>query len=87
MEQMPLEFSELQNVEAPETLERLSTKELKGRYVESVGFEPGMRFIGKTDKEIREIYIEGIKDKEAGLQRLRDMDAGDDGVGDAWSGK
>jgi hypothetical protein len=81
MEQMPLNF------QAPETLERLSTEELKTRYVESVGYEPGLRFIGKTEDALREIYMEGINDKEAGLQRLRDIDAGDDGMGDAWSGK
>ncbi len=81
MEQIPIDFN------APETLDRLSTEELLARYVTNVGYEPGMRFIGKTEEELRTIYIEGIKDKEAGLQRLRDIDAGDDGVGDAWSGK
>ncbi len=81
MEQVPLDF------EAEENLERLSTEELKDRYVKSVGYEPGMRFIGKTEPELREIYIEGINNKEAALQRLRDIDSGDNGVGDAWSGK
>lgn len=81
MEQVPLDF------EAEENLERLSTEELKDRYVKSVGYEPGMRFIGKTEPELREIYIEGINNKEAALQRLRDIDSGDNGVGDAWSKK
>ena len=81
MEQVPLDF------EAEENLERLSTEELKDRYVKSVGYEPGMRFIGKTEPELREIYIEGINNKEAALQRLRDIDSGDNGVGDTWSKK
>ncbi len=81
MEQVPLDF------EAEENLERLSTEELKDRYVKSVGYEPGMRFIGKTEPELREIYIEGINNKEAALQRLRDIDSGYDGIGDTWSGK
>lgn len=81
MEQMPLEFT------AEESLERLSTEELKVRYTESVGYEPGMRFIGRTEEELREIYLEGIRDKEAGLQRLSDIDAGDNGIGDAWGRK
>lgn len=81
MEQIPIDF------EAEEKLENLSTEELLGRYVKSIGLEPGMRFIGKTEEELRAIYIQGIKDKEAGLQQIRDIDAAYDGIGDAWSGK
>lgn len=87
MEQVPLDFSQLQNAEAPETLERMNIAELKSRYVQSTGYEPGTRFIGKTEPELRAIYLEGIQNKEAALQRLRDIDSGYDGIGDAWSGK
>lgn len=87
MQQIPLDFGSNDKSKTPKTenenLEDLSTKELESRYKANVGKDPQFRFRSETEAERRRILIEGIRDKEKALNRLRIIDAADKNEGDA----